>query len=199
MVLSVQARVRVPPILPGPRRAAPRGLPHAGQVQPLIVTLALDQASQVTFDRLRAAHFPPERNHLAAHVTLFHALPGEHEDAVRQDLAELARRTPYGVRVAGLRSLGRGVAYVLESAELAATREELARRWAPWLTPQDRQRHSPHVTVQNKVPPDGARALLQELQRDFAPYDVTATGLALWRYLGGPWEPLGVERFSELE
>jgi len=25
---------------------------------------------------------------------------------------------------------------------------------------------------------------------------VRATGLALWRYLGGPWEPLGTYRFS---
>ena len=168
-------------------------------MQPLIVTLALDPASQDAFDRLRREHFPPERNHLAAHVTLFHALPGEHEDAVREDLARTAARPPYGVRVSGLRSLGRGVAYVLESEELAATRRELVRRWEPWLTPQDRSRHAPHVTVQNKVSPERARALLQQLQREFAPYDVTATGLALWRYLGGPWEPLALLPFSELE
>jgi hypothetical protein len=46
-------------------------------VPPLIVTLLLDDAAQARFDRLRAAHFPSARNHLAAHVTLFHALPGE--------------------------------------------------------------------------------------------------------------------------
>ena len=40
---------------------------------PLIVTLLLEDAAQERFDRLRAAHFPAERNHLAAHVTLFHA------------------------------------------------------------------------------------------------------------------------------
>lgn len=170
-----------------------------GQPQPLIVTLALDEAAQSAFDRLRAAHFPPERNHLAAHVTLFHALPGEQVDAVRQDLAEVAQRPPYAVRVAGLRSLGRGVAYVLESGELAATRGELARRWAPWLTPQDRQKHAAHLTVQNKVAPERARALLADLSQGFQPYDVTATGLALWRYLGGPWEALGVQPFSALD
>ena len=169
------------------------------QLQPLIVTLALDEASQAAFDRLRAVHFPPDRNHLAAHVTLFHALPGEHEDAVRRDLADVAHRPPYAVRVRGLRSLGRGVAYVLESGELTATRKELAARWSACLTPQDRSRHAPHVTVQNKVPPERARALLADLSQDFVPYDVTATGLALWRYLGGPWEPLGVQRFLGLE
>ena len=168
-------------------------------MQPLIVTLALDEASQTAFDRLRQAHFPPQRNHLAAHVTLFHALADEHEDAVRQDLADAAARRPYPVRVSGLRSLGRGVAYVLESEELAATRRDLAQQWEPWLTPQDRSRHAPHVTVQNKVAPERARALLAVLSAGFEPYDVTATGLVLWRYLGGPWEPLAVLPFAEPE
>ena len=52
------------------------------------------------------------------------------------------------------------------------------------------------MTVQNKVPPDRARALLAELQAGFAPYDVTATGLALWRYLGGPWEHVETAPFA---
>ena len=72
------------------------------------------------FDRLRAEHFPPERNHLAAHVTLFHALPGEHLD---ERPGGPARRRPTGSRststVTGLRFLGCGVAYTLGSAELA--------------------------------------------------------------------------------
>jgi 2'-5' RNA ligase len=165
-------------------------------VQPLIVTLTLDAAAQQRFDALREAHFPRERNHLQAHVTLFHALPGEQEEQVRTDLEAAAARAPFDVRVAGLRSLGRGVAYVLQSAELGALRAGLARVWQPWLTPQDAARHSPHVTVQNKVDPQRARALLADLEAGFSPYDVTAQGLALWRYLGGPWERLGTERFS---
>ena len=44
--------------------------------EPLVVTLLLEPSAQERFDRVRAAHFPAERNHLAAHVTLFHALPG---------------------------------------------------------------------------------------------------------------------------
>lgn len=50
--------------------------------------------------------------------------------------------------------------------------------------------------MQNKVPPERARALLHQLRGEFEPYDATARGLALWRYLGGPWEPLVAERFS---
>ncbi|WP_204248378.1 hypothetical protein [Hymenobacter sp. PAMC 26628] len=43
---------------------------------PLILTLALDTDSQAYFDELRRQHFPAKINYLAAHVTLFHHLPG---------------------------------------------------------------------------------------------------------------------------
>jgi len=155
-----------------------------------VVTLLLDDEAQAVFDRLRARHFPPERNHLAAHVTLFHALPGEQVDAVTAGLAAAADRDAFDVAVTGLRFLGRGVAYTLESPELAALRGGLAAAWQPWLTPQDRQKHAPHVTVQNKVGPAVARALHDQLAAGFEPYRVRARGLGLWRYLGGPWEPV---------
>ena len=164
---------------------------------PLVLTVQLDPAAQARFDALRRAHFPPERNHLAAHVTLFHALPGEREDQLRADVAQAARHPPYDLQVVRVRSLGRGVAYDLRSPELAAQRAELARRWAPWLTPQDARPHAPHVTVQNKVDPAAARSLLAQLQAGFVPHAVQATGLALWRYLGGPWEPLAAYLFEE--
>jgi 2'-5' RNA ligase len=162
----------------------------------LVVTLLLDDAAQQRFDRLRAEHFPAQRNRLAAHVTLFHALPGEEEDAVRADLANVADRPPFDVAVTGVRFLGRGVAYELSSADLAAVRASLARAWAPWLTPQDRQKHRPHVTVQNKVAPDVARALHARLSGSFVPHSVTARGLGLWRYLGGPWAPVAEFGFA---
>ena len=158
--------------------------------EPLVVTLLLDDEAQARFDRLRAEHFSPSRNFLQAHVTLFHALPGEHEDAVRAGLASAARRPTFAVEVTGVRFLGRGVAYDLRSPEADGLRGALARAWGPWLTPQDRQRLRPHVTVQNKVAPDVARALHARLSAAFEPGRVTARGLGLWRYLGGPWEPL---------
>jgi 2'-5' RNA ligase len=165
-------------------------------VEPLVVTLLLAEEAQRRFDRLRAAHFPPERNHLAAHVTLFHALPGEHHSAVDADLAAAAARPPFAVEVTGVRFLGRGVAYALASAELAQLRAGLSAAWAPWLTAQDRQRHAPHVTVQNKVDPAVARALHADLAAAFVPGSVPARGLGLWRYLGGPWEPVAEHAFA---
>ncbi len=184
-------------LFPPDPRSARAGPLHESRssTSPLVVTLLLDPAAQARFDRLRAAHFPADRNHLAAHVTLFHALPGEQVDAVSADLGDAARRPAFDVAVTGLRLLGRGVAYTLEAPELTALRAGLAAAWEPWLTPQDRQRHAPHVTVQNKVDPAVARALRDRLVAEFVPHRVGARGLGLWRYLGGPWAPVAEHPF----
>ena len=58
---------------------------------PLILTLMLDEGTQAWLDALRRAQFPPERNLVPAHVTLFHALPGGELDAVLVALAEECR------------------------------------------------------------------------------------------------------------
>ena len=41
---------------------------------PIIVTALFGKADAVWFDGLRRAHFPPERNRLDAHLTMFHHL-----------------------------------------------------------------------------------------------------------------------------
>jgi len=187
------------PIAERPRpeaRSDPARGERDGVLLPLIVTLLLEPSAQERFDRLRAAHFPADRNHLAAHVTLFHALPGAEVDLVAADLASAANRPAFDVAVSGVRSLGRGVAYTLDAPELTALRASLARAWSSMLTPQDRQRHAPHVTVQNKVEPAVARALLDRLTAEFVPYRVGARGLGLWRYLGGPWAPVAEYEFA---
>lgn len=129
---------------------------------------------------------------VGAHLTLFHRLPGEEEAAIRRELGSVAG-VALAAQVAGLRSLGRGVAYEIEAPALVALRATLARRWQAWLTPQDRVWGRPHVTVQNKVAPEVARATLAELERDFEPWACSIEGLALWRYAGGPWEPVGLK------
>ena len=164
---------------------------------PLVLTLLLDAEAQARFDELRRRHFPPERNHLAAHVTLFHALPGEQLPAVLDDVRAAAARAPFPVAVTRVRSLGRGVAYDLAAPELDALHARLSRAWAPWLTPQDARRLAAHVTVQNKVDPDRARALLGELAAQPLPAPATATGVEVWRYLGGLWEPVEAVAFEE--
>jgi 2'-5' RNA ligase len=162
-------------------------------VQTNNVTLRMDDASQAFFERMRQAHFPPERNQIAAHLTLFHTLPDI--DEVSEVLRWVAgQRGPFSMRVTGLRSLGRGVAYTLRSPELAELYEELAGAFSEHLTAQDKQKFMPHVVVQNKATPEKARVLRGELEREFVEFQVGAVGLDLWHYLGGPWEL--AERFS---
>ncbi|GJD65218.1 2'-5' RNA ligase family protein [Methylobacterium frigidaeris] len=162
-------------------------LPH-----PLILTLELDEAAFADFDGQRRRHFPAAINHIPAHVTLFHHLPGEEERGIVETLAaEVRAEGPMPVKVASLRFIGRGVAYALESPRLSGLRGRLAAAFAPWLTPQDRQGYRPHVTVQNKVAPEEARALHRDLEAAFVPREIAGTGLLLWRYLGGPWEARG--------
>jgi 2'-5' RNA ligase len=157
----------------------------------LIVTLALDAASFAYFDRLRRRHFPPARNVIPAHLTLFHHLPGAQREALAALLTERCRRQPpIALHAAGLCFLGRGVAFALASPELSGLRADLAAAWQPWLTAQDRQPFRPHVTIQNKVRPDEARALHDQLSQGFAPFTVLGEGLSLWRYRQGSWESL---------
>ncbi len=149
------------------------------------------------FDALRREHFPSHLNRIPAHATLFHHLPGEAEAEVSATLARVcAARGPSTVRVTEVMSLGRGAALRLEAPEVAALRAELAHGWSAWLTAQDRQGWRPHVTVQNKVPPERARDTVVRLRAGFAPWEARAEGLLLWRYRGGPWEPLGEFPFT---
>ncbi|WP_052954773.1 2'-5' RNA ligase family protein [Microvirga vignae] len=162
---------------------------------PLILTLALDEGSFAFFDAKRRRYFAPERNLIHAHLTLFHHLPGDQIKTIQEAIEQKCSVQPrFQLDVTTLRSLGRGVAYTLQSPELADLRRSLASEWAHWLTPQDRQKHQPHVTVQNKVDPQKARALLTELSETFVPFRAQGIGLDLWWYRGGPWE--NVCRFS---
>ncbi len=158
------------------------------QAQPFILTLRLDEHLAQTLSELRSRHFPPERNFIPAHVTLFHALPSEHEAALRADLSERCSATPaFDVALPRLQSWGKGVFLEVEGPELLTLRRQLAAKWEAWLTPQDRQGYRPHVTVQNKVPKDEAQALYASLAPHWRQLEGQAQGLDLWRYAGGPW------------
>jgi 2'-5' RNA ligase len=163
----------------------------------LILTLQFDEAGFAIFEAARRSHFPPERNFIPAHLTLFHHLPGKQHGAISAALASCASgHRPFRVAVKGLRFLGNGMAYAIESPLLSALRGDFARRWAADLTPQDSQGFRPHVTIQNKVAAPVARALFDQLSASFEPFEVVAMGLLLWRYRGGPWERSGEFAFA---
>lgn len=156
----------------------------------LIVTALLGATDHAYFDRLRREHFPPERNLLAAHLTMFHAIPAVVEPELRQRLAALAAELPPpAARVAGLMNLGGGVAFRIVSEELDAIRAELADAFRGQLTQQDSHGWRPHITVQNKVTSGVARALHDRLAAGFEPRLINLNGLAYDQYAGGPWLP----------
>lgn len=163
---------------------------------PVILTLQFDAESAAFFERQRQTYFPAEINMVPAHLTLFHALPGADPDALLAAVAPLTRRAPFAVAVEGVMPLGRGVAYRLAASPLLAIRKPLAERFADVLTRQDREKFRPHITVQNKVSPQEARATLEHLAAHFAPFEATAEGLQLWWYRGGPWQPLAAVPFT---
>ncbi len=161
---------------------------------PLILTLTLDPVSRGFFERERQRWFPSSANLVPAHVTLFHHLPGDRSPRVQADLASLCgEEKPAPFEVARAVFLGRGVAYGLDAAGVGAFRARLLALWQRGpeklaLTAQDRQPWRAHVTVQNKAEPRQARALHARLSQDLQPFSGVATGVTLWRYLGGPWE-----------
>lgn len=159
--------------------------------RPLILTARPDPATLARFETLRRAHYPPELNRVPAHISLFHHLPGSEFESVVERLKFVARNHPAPqVEATGYRSLGRGVALALHSDGLAAIRAELADAWNTLLIPQDRQGWRGHVTIQNKVEPGVARALLADLEAAFRPSTFRIAGIDVWRYLDGPWQHL---------
>lgn len=157
---------------------------------PIIVTALLGASDFALLDGLRRTHFPPARNRLAAHLTLFHHLAPSLADELARRLKSETRGAAPTARVAGLINLGGGVAFRIESDGLAAIRERLVDAFHGALTPQDAAGWRPHVTVQNKVAAAVARETLALLSRDFRPRPLAMTGLATWFYRGGPWEPI---------
>lgn len=162
---------------------------------PIIVTALLGDVDFAWLDAQRRAHFPAERNQLRAHLTMFHHLPPSIEDELRAALKDEVCAERPAANLTGLLNLGRGVAYRIDSPELAAIRARLAGRFETMLTPQDAQSWRPHVTIQNKVDPAVSRALLAELTAQFQPRPIAIAGLAAYWYRGGPWEPLMRYRF----
>ena len=164
---------------------------------PFVVTLGFDPGTFGRLDALRRRYFPPERDLVPAHVSLFHALPPGEEAAVAASLAEVAASAgPIPLRFAGLSRLGRGMAVRVEAPGLSAVHRALAVEFRDWLTPQDRQPFRPHVTIMNKADKAEAERAYHHLGAAWTPFDGVGTGLLLWAYRGGPWELLAEFHFG---
>lgn len=150
-----------------------------------VLTAELDGESFAWLDGLRRRHFPPERNVLSAHLTMFHRLSPA-QVALLDDV-DLAQEPPQ-LQFEAPMFLGSGVAVRVQSSALERLRSDIRDRMGNGLSRQDSQTWRPHVTVQNKVAAHVATELYQSLERDFVPFNGSANALLVWEYLGGPWK-----------
>ncbi len=177
--------------------ATPGSAPAPGPPPaPFIVTAELPPAILGWADGLRRAHFPPERNYLKAHVTLFHAFAPSLREELRGVLARVASdHAPPHAAIDGVMDLGRGTALAIRSPELLALRETIAQHFHGALTAQDSHPPRLHITVQNKVTATAAKALQAALAPTLQPRPFRFTGLGLHLYLGPHWQAQAIWPF----
>lgn len=162
---------------------------------PLIVTALFGPGDDGWLQELRRAHYPPERNRVPAHLTLFHHLPPSLERELAARLADATAAPSPQAEIVGIIDLGEGTALRVESAALSDIRESLAEAFHGLLTPQDAVSWRPHITIQNKVAARESRMLQRQLQASFQARPLAIRALASWHYRGGPWELLRTHPF----
>jgi 2'-5' RNA ligase superfamily len=162
---------------------------------PLIVTADFATSDFAWLEGLRRAHYPAEHNRVPVHLTMFQGLPPSVVDEIRHQLALHSAEPPPRASIAGLMNLTSGVAFRVVSDELEAIREAVADHFHGLLCAPDAAGWRPHITIQNKVAPKQAKALLKELESEFRPRPLRIAGLSVHRYRGGPWETLATYKF----
>ncbi len=160
--------------------------------EPFIVTAELPPDIFSWADGLRRAHYPVERNHLEAHVTLFHSLAPSLLAEIKPLLARLAGEfAAPDARITGLMDLGRGTALAIDCPAMLDLRAQIADHFHGALTSQDSHAPRLHITVQNKVTAQEASVLKRQLAVAGVERRFRFAGLGLHLYRGGPWEALG--------
>lgn len=172
--------------------SAPDRLPQAPlppvRGAPILIVAGLPGDVLAWGDALRRRHYPPERNRLPAHVTLFHGLPPSAEGEVHRLLARVAAATPPPEgRISGLMDLGQGTAIAVDSPALCAIHRDLADSLSGLVQQKDDRPLRPHITIQNKVARDQAQALQAELSGQIPPRSFRFPALSTHRWDGESW------------
>ena len=159
---------------------------------PFIVTAELPGEIFAFADALRRQHYPPERNKLAAHVTLFHAFAPSLREELKRVLARAAGdHAPPAAILGGVMDLGSGTAIAIHSPAMLAIREAIAGHFHGALTAQDSHQPRLHITVQNKVSRAAATTLQAALAASLHPRRFAFAGLGLHLYRETHWEAIG--------
>lgn len=145
---------------------------------------------------LRKRYFPKKINKLAAHLTLFHALPeSKLESKIIPTLLEVTKSTsPFRVEATEPFRLKKGFAISVSGqhggSQARAIHQQLQEAWSGegWLSQQDAGGCRVHYTLMNKVDDESeVQNALDEVKSFWKGDGGKAEGLALWRYDCGFW------------
>ena len=154
---------------------------------PLVITLKIDEPSQLFFDAQRTAHFPAHANYVPAHITLFHKLPVDNF-VIENGLATFAKHPAFELLITDTMLHNSSVAYSIQSETLQKLHAQMQHTFAPFLIRNDKKILTPHITIQNKVTAYKAYKTHVLLLADFKPFVVQALGFTSWYYVKGYWE-----------
>lgn len=154
---------------------------------PLVVTLKIDEPSQLFFNEQRSRHFPAHANYVPAHVTLFHKLPAGNS-AIENGLAAHSKHPTFELLTVNLILQKTSVAYSMQSDALQQLHAQMQQTFEPYLIRNDRKTLTPHITIQNKVTAYKAFKTHALLLTDFKPFVAQALGFTSWYYVKGYWE-----------
>ena len=161
-------------------------MPLAKEI-PLVITLKIDEPSQLFFNEKRTAHFPANANYVPAHITLFHKLPAGNP-AIENGLTVFAKHLAFELNVTDIILQKTSVAYSIQSKTLQQIHAQMQQTFKPYLIRNDRKILTPHITIQNKVTAYKAYKTHALLLADFKPFVVQAIGYTSWYYVKGYWE-----------
>lgn len=120
---------------------------------------------------------------------MFHSFAPSLLEELRDFLPQIVREfAPPEARISGLMDLHTGTAIALESPELLNLRALIAEHFHGSLTAQDLYEPRPHITIQNKVGKNEARALQARLAPTIEAKRFAFPALELHLYQGGPWD-----------
>ena len=154
---------------------------------PLVVTLKIDEPSQLFFDKQRTAYFPAHANYVPAHITLFHKLPSDNP-VIENGLTVFAKHQTFELLITAITLHNTSVAYCIQSETLQQFHTQMQHTFAPFLIRNDRKILTPHITIQNKVTAYKAYKTHALLLADFKPFVVQALGYISWYYVEGYWK-----------
>jgi len=158
-------------------------MPLAKEV-PLIVTLKIDEPSQLFFNEKRIMFFPAHANFVDAHITLFHKLPSINLD-IEIGMTQFAQHKKLDLYISDIILFETSVLYAIESPQLLHLHAEMQSKFDPYLIRNDRKILKPHITIQNKVTAYKAQKTHALLLKNFNPFVVNAIGFTSWYYLKG--------------